>query len=248
MLKRESNKVICGIYKITSPSGKIYIGQSIDIYKRTANYRCGHCKNQTYLYHSIKKYGWEAHSFKIINVCEPEELAKLEKYYVDLFDTFNSQYGLNVKDGGGESGKMAEETKRKIGIKSKGRKFSDEVKKRIGYLSSLKKLSPSHKEKFTFNGKNHSDKWKQDASVRNSRENNPMFGNGHKLLGDKNGMYGKKRKRESIEKYCRVILNTQNGIFYFGAKEAATSMNLHWPTLKNRLNGNIKNNTSFVYV
>lgn len=25
---------ICGIYKITSPSGKIYIGQSIDIKRR----------------------------------------------------------------------------------------------------------------------------------------------------------------------------------------------------------------------
>lgn len=246
MLKRVSDKIICGIYKITSPSGKIYIGQSIDIYKRTANYRCGHCKNQTYLYHSIKKYGWGAHGFEIIHVCETEELDILEKYYVDLFNTFSSQFGLNVKDGGGKSGKMSEETKRKIGIKSKGRKFSEEVIKRIGYLSSLRKLSPSHKEKFTFHGMNHSDKWKEEASVRNSGKNNPMYGADRK--GDKNSMYGKKRKEESLDKMRRVILNTQTGIFYMGAKSAADSMNLHWPTLKNRLNGNIKNNTPFIYV
>lgn len=29
----------CGIYKITSPSGKIYIGQSIDIKRRWLDYK-----------------------------------------------------------------------------------------------------------------------------------------------------------------------------------------------------------------
>jgi hypothetical protein len=30
---------ICGIYKITSPSKKVYIGQSVDIYERWQKYQ-----------------------------------------------------------------------------------------------------------------------------------------------------------------------------------------------------------------
>jgi hypothetical protein len=30
---------ICGIYKITSPSGKVYIGQSVDIKRRFTTYK-----------------------------------------------------------------------------------------------------------------------------------------------------------------------------------------------------------------
>ena len=32
-------KKICGIYKITSPSGRVYIGQSIDVYSRLKQYQ-----------------------------------------------------------------------------------------------------------------------------------------------------------------------------------------------------------------
>ena len=48
---------ICGIYKITSPSGKIYIGQSKDINLRIIYYKNARCKCQQKLYYSILKYG-----------------------------------------------------------------------------------------------------------------------------------------------------------------------------------------------
>ena len=37
---------ICGIYKITSPTGKIYIGQSANIKSRITNYKNARCKCQ----------------------------------------------------------------------------------------------------------------------------------------------------------------------------------------------------------
>jgi hypothetical protein len=46
-----------GIYKITSPSKKVYIGQSVNIEKRKYFYEIGNCKKQIKLYNSIKKYG-----------------------------------------------------------------------------------------------------------------------------------------------------------------------------------------------
>ena len=72
---------ICGIYKITSPSGRIYIGQSIDIQKRWNQYKYNSCKSQTKLYNSLKKYGWENHKFEIIEECSKEELSNREKFW-----------------------------------------------------------------------------------------------------------------------------------------------------------------------
>jgi predicted GIY-YIG superfamily endonuclease len=42
-----------GIYKITSPTNKVYIGQSLDIEKRFVNYKGLFCKQQTKLYNCL---------------------------------------------------------------------------------------------------------------------------------------------------------------------------------------------------
>ena len=51
----------CGIYKITSPSGRIYIGESVDILTRWVSYRNLSCKGQPKLLGSLKKYSPENH-------------------------------------------------------------------------------------------------------------------------------------------------------------------------------------------
>jgi group I intron endonuclease len=112
---------ICGIYKITSPSNKIYIGQSKDIYARWRySYQSEplRCQQQRFLFHSLKKHGHHKHKFEIIQICTAEELNTLEKYYIDLFQTFNSKFGLNIKEGGSRP-KHSEETKRLISEKAK---------------------------------------------------------------------------------------------------------------------------------
>jgi predicted acyltransferase (DUF342 family) len=48
-----------GIYKIISPSGKIYIGQTSNWIKRVKKYSRVDCKGQVKLYNSLKKYGFE---------------------------------------------------------------------------------------------------------------------------------------------------------------------------------------------
>jgi group I intron endonuclease len=111
----------CGIYKITSPSGRIYIGQSTNVEARILYYKRLYCKPQPLLYASIKKYGWGAHKFEIIHRCEPSELNGLEKYYVELYNCFNTNHGLNLKGGGGGSGKLSDAAKQKMILKNKGR-------------------------------------------------------------------------------------------------------------------------------
>ncbi len=81
---------ICGIYKITSPSGKIYIGKSINIMHRCYDYEKLYCKHQHKLYHSLVKHGWSAHTFEIIHECDKSELNDLEKYYILKFNSIDS--------------------------------------------------------------------------------------------------------------------------------------------------------------
>lgn len=69
-----------GIYKITNPKGKIYIGQSIDIERRFKEYKGVYCKNQRKLYYSLKKYGWENHKFEVIEECNEKNLIQRENY------------------------------------------------------------------------------------------------------------------------------------------------------------------------
>ncbi len=103
----------CGIYKITSPKKSVYIGQSINIESRFTAYRRLNCNRQPKLEGSFKKYGIDKHKFEIIHECKQEELNDLEKYYVDLYQCFNSKYGLNLKDGGNARGKSSLETRKK---------------------------------------------------------------------------------------------------------------------------------------
>lgn len=83
-----------GIYKITSPSGKIYIGQSIDIERRSKIYKKEDCKGQPKLYGSLVKYGFSKHIFEVIEECKVEELNVRERHWQDFYEVL-SEKGLN---------------------------------------------------------------------------------------------------------------------------------------------------------
>lgn len=120
-----------GIYKITSPSKKIYIGQSIDIEKRFNEYKRLSCKGQIKLYSSLKKYGFEKHKFEVLLECSSDELNEFERYYQDLYCATNRN-GLNLKLTKTNDRKCehSEETKLKISInKKQGYKNRGHIKK-----------------------------------------------------------------------------------------------------------------------
>jgi group I intron endonuclease len=195
-----------GIYKITSPSNKIYIGQSVDIENRFKAYLRYSCKSQPKLLASLKKYGSENHKFEILLICVKEELSVQEKFFVDIYKSFNSEHGLNIRDGGGNSAKLSNEQKLKISNSLKGKKHSTERieanrKGQIGKSISENhkvniskgvkgkllgiKLSEEHKMKLSIShignvsgmkGKNHSEKTKKAIREKTSGQNNPNFG------------------------------------------------------------------------
>jgi len=103
-----------GIYKITNPKGRIYIGQSVNTATRLGAYKRLQCKGQTKLYNSLLKYGFSAHLFEVVEKCSIEELNVRERHWQDFYDVLGES-GLNCKLTGTEdrSGKVSADSDRK---------------------------------------------------------------------------------------------------------------------------------------
>ena len=114
----------CGIYKITSPTGRIYIGQTINIERRWNNYYSSIGANsQPRLKNSFKKYGVENHQFDIIEYCSEEELDCSERFWQDEFDVTNkNNLNCSLTKCGEKRYKHSEETCKKISELNKGKK------------------------------------------------------------------------------------------------------------------------------
>jgi group I intron endonuclease len=123
---------ITGIYKITSPVGKVYIGQSTDIQKRWEQYKKHFFKKQYKLYYSIQKYGYESHQFLIIEECGEIHLNLRERFWQDFH---------NVVEGGLNLTLTNTEEKRKV--------FSQEIKDKISNTQKGKTLTSEHKQKLS---------------------------------------------------------------------------------------------------
>lgn len=139
-----------GIYKITSPTKNIYIGQSINIEQRFKDYKRLHCKEQHRLYNSLKKHGVSKHKFEILEQCDVHLLNEKERYYQDLFSVINKN-GMNLvlTKTSDRSGVLTKNVRDKISLSKKGKKrkpFSDEWKKNMGIARKGKKGVPRTQE------------------------------------------------------------------------------------------------------
>lgn len=142
---------ICGVYKIISPSSRIYIGQTLDFNRRISEYKKGYSsvKAQTKLYRSINKYGWENHLIELIEECSIELLNERERYWQEYYNVLKE--GLNCLLVNTDNIKMvlSDETKLKMSIAKKGKKklpLTEEHKKLLSEAKKGKKLSEYHRK------------------------------------------------------------------------------------------------------
>jgi group I intron endonuclease len=165
-----------GIYKITNiVTEKIYIGSSINIYRRFREHVLKLQINihpNKHLQNSYFKYGIECFKFETIEYCEKEKLIEREQFYIDLYDSCKNGYNICPIAGsnlGIKLGKQSEEHIRKLSMSRKGRKvwnkglkMSDEVRLKMSLSKKGKKqnkkreyhpLSEEHKKKISLSEK-----------------------------------------------------------------------------------------------
>lgn len=100
-----------GIYKITNlVSGKIYIGQSIQIEKRWEQHKktirfLEQDKWYNKIYLDMYFFGIENFSFEVVEECTIEELNEKEEYWIKYYNS--QEDGYNVTSGGNCTGKLS---------------------------------------------------------------------------------------------------------------------------------------------
>lgn len=94
------------IYKITSPSGRVYIGKSSNYKQRLRQYKCIQLKEQNLITRSLVKYGVSNHTFEIIeqfsdtnDYCNSKEIFWIRSYMSNRCK-FPEQNGMNMTNGG----------------------------------------------------------------------------------------------------------------------------------------------------
>lgn len=246
------NKIICGIYKITSSSGRVYIGQSINIIKRVGNYKCLSCEKQRRICNSVKKYGWEEHIFEIVEECNIEDLNCRERYWQDFYDVLGKG-GLNCEltECGQQKKILSQESKDRISKnrKGKGKRFGKDNPMYGKPVSdeTREKLSKSLKGRIV----------SEDTRNKISEANKGKEG----LKGEKNPMFGKKvlestvlkiveKNKENYNNFTHgkgnIVLCLETGIFYT-PREASKIYNINYSTLHSMLNGSRTNKTSLIF-
>lgn len=145
-----------GIYKITSPNGKIYIGQSINIKYRFDTYRRlnKQVSSSPKIYRSLKKYGFENHTFEVIEECSIDLLNERERYYQEFYNVLND--GLNCMLTNTKEKKKvylpySNERKKAISDFHKGKKLSIETIEKIKTARSKQIITEEHKRKISEN-------------------------------------------------------------------------------------------------
>ena len=97
----------CGIYKITNQLNDLcYIGQSVNISDRWKQHaKCGlgiDTPANNNLYKAMLQDGLWNFSFEVLEECSKEELNEKEKYYIQLYQSY--EYGYNSNTGIGKKG------------------------------------------------------------------------------------------------------------------------------------------------
>jgi group I intron endonuclease len=237
-----------GIYKITSPSGKIYIGQSNNVEKRLKGYlkeyKC--MSSQKRLYNSFLKYGSENHIFEIIDECTIELLNERERFWQEYYNSIGLK-GLNciLTQTSEKKRVLSNETRIKLSKSLKG-KLSGEKNPMYGKFGSL-----NH-----FYGKKHTEETKKILKEKNSGVNHVFYGKKRpehsvKMSGKNHYMYGKKseltseinRKRIGLlNSNSKILLDINSGVFYYCFREYCDLYNISISTFRYNLKNNkIKN-------
>lgn len=204
---------MAGIYKITNPKGKSYIGLSKNITQRWDSYKVLNFQSNTLLKESLQIYGFENHTFEIVEECNEEMLRDREKHYISLFNTFYD--GLNSNKGGSGCDFHTEESKLKIG--------------EANSIPKPKNFGVNRSKDF------YTDEWRKKISESNkgvSRNKGRISPTKGKIMSEEqkqkisNANKGKSKPKDFMIKRKKKVLHINSNTIYDSITQAAKELNL----------------------
>jgi group I intron endonuclease len=171
-----TNKKI-GVYKITNlVNGKLYIGSSIEMGKRWRS----HINNLTNgshhsqkLQNSVNKHGITNFVFKVVELCDLENLVVREQYWIDFHRVCELGYNIRPTAENNLGFKHSDETKEKM----RQRMLGNEYNKGFCHTDEFKKRKSKQMLSNTISkGNKHTDEYKIYMSQINRGKNNPNYG------------------------------------------------------------------------
>lgn len=120
-----------GIYKITSPTKKIYIGQSVNINIRFKQYYRLMCKKQVKVYRSFIKHGVKNHLFEVIEECKLEQLNEKERFWQEHYNSMEKGLNCSLVSTKNKKFVHSQESRNKISKTRTGIIFSKSHKENI---------------------------------------------------------------------------------------------------------------------
>lgn len=180
-----------------------------------------------------------------------DQVKEKEKEFIKLYGRKDLNTGtlVNMTDGGDGSLNPCLSTRLKIAEKSRNKVWSKESRAKL----SKSKSGENHHmyglrgDKSPAYGKKHTKETKDKISK--ARIGFVTDREVVSRIADK--LRGRKRSPHIgiavAEHSSKIVLDTQNGIYYKNAKEAAEILNIKYSTLKGWLNGSRKNSSNLIY-
>jgi len=234
-----------GIYRITSPSGNMYIGQSTNLDFRFNTYRLSPSRGQKLIYASIKKYGFKDHKFEIFETIpvgfDKDYLDEWEKLYIWKYQTNRARYkngiGLNLTDGGAGVGgyEFSEKHRNEVGKRFKGRvspmkgkKHSEESLKRMSKAQKGKVVSQEARKRMSNShiGMKNSEETRRKISISNKGKAGVIHSNKEILQIELSGKVI--CKYTSIKEASRATNICSNNISYCAKNKRKTAGGFIW--------------------
>lgn len=221
------------IYKITNPKGKIYVGSTKNVKTRERNYRGSQCRGQVKLYNSIQMYGWNTHSFCVIESCDDSDQFRRERYWQDYYNVLGDS-GLNCVLVGTDEipYTMSQQSRDKMSISRKGKAKSKEWQDRINTAIKGVKKSEEHKQKISMTklGK------KESQEVR-LKKSEARKGKKHSAETIEKIRKGQKNKRIYSKKVMQYSLEGELLREWTNCKEASESLQINIAYIRDAARG-----------
>lgn len=171
-LKVKLLKYMGCIYKLVSPSGKVYIGQTSRTFEKRFKEHCSGHSGGTIIENALQKYGPENFITEILLICDDNLLNQHEIDFIQKYDCIEPK-GYNIRSGG-NAGKHSDISKNRMRQSKLGCKNPNYGKPRNDKFKEIMKEKKSG-ENHHFFGKTLSLKHKQALSLSHKNTSLPMY-------------------------------------------------------------------------